>query len=307
MNDLRDGLDDYLRLRRALGFRLRYHDTLLGDFLDDLERVGLDHVTVDLALAWATKPIGVQPYTWKMRLSMVRGFASYLQTRDPATEVPASDLLGYRYTRPRPYLYSQEGIARLIAAAAGVTPAWRALTYQTLLGLLAVTGLRIGEAIRLDGGDVEFRAGLLTVRDSKFRKSRRIPLHQSTVEALTRYAARRSDQFPRPTTPSFFASVRGARLLDTNVHVDFKEIVRRAGLPPRSMSGPPRIHGLRHSFAVRTLVEWYQAGADVGARLPLLSAYLGHVSPTSTYRYLEAAPELLALVSQRLERFMGDL
>lgn len=187
------------------------------------------------------------------------------------------------------------------------TPAWRALTYETLFGLLAVTGLRIGEAIRLDGNDVEFQTGLLTVRDNKFHKSRRIPLHPSTMEVLARYAEQRSRRFPRPTTPSFFVTIRGVRLLYTHVHSDFRGIVLRAGLAPRSTSGAPRIHGLRHSFAVRTLVEWYQADADVGACLPLLSAYLGHVSPASTYWYLEAAPELLALVSQRLERFMGDL
>ena len=307
MSSLRDHLDDYLRIRRALGFRLHDHGTLLSDFLDDLERDGVDHVTIARALAWATKPTDVQPYTWKIRLSMVRGLAAYLRTRDPATEVPASDLLGYRYARPRPYRYSPQDIEQLLAAAGGVAPTWRGLTYQSLFGLLAVAGLRIGEAIRLDGDDVELRAGLLTVRDTKFQKSRRIPLHPSAVAALARYAEQRTQRFPRPRTPSFFVTVRGVRLLYTHVNADFLEIVRRARLRPRSTSGPPRIHGLRHSFAVRTLVKWYRSDVDVGANLPLLSAYLGHVSPLSTYWYLEAAPELLALVSQRLRGVVEDL
>lgn len=304
MTNLREALDDYLRIRRALGFRLRDHEVVLRDFVDDLERTGLDHITTEHALAWATRPAGVQPYRWKARLSMVGGFASYVRALDPLTEVPVSDLLGYRCARPTPYLYSQDEIDRLLAAAGELRPPWRAMTHQTLFGLLAVAGLRVGESIRLDRGDVELQTGLLTVRDTKFKKSRRLPLHSSTVQALARYAEQRDHHFPRLRTDSFFVSVRGSRLLDTHVHATFNEVVRLAVIQPRSTACRPRMHGLRHSFAVSTLLRWYQSEADtdVGKNLPLLSAYLGHVSPASTYWYLEAAPELLALVSQRLER-----
>jgi len=309
VTNLRETLDDYLKIRRALGFLLHDHEAVLRDFVDDLDRAGLDHITTEHALAWATKPVGVQPYRWKARLSMVGGFAAYVKALDPLTEVPATDLLGYRYSRPTPYLYSQVEIDRLLAAAGELRPRRRAMTHQTLFSLLAVAGLRVGEAIRLDRVDVEFGTGLLTVRDTKFKKSRRLPLHPSTVHALARYAEQRDHHFPRPQTESFFVSVRGARLLDTHVHATFREVVRLAAIQPRSTACRPVMHGLRHSFAVNTLLRWYQSDADtdVGTNLPLLSAYMGHVSPASTYWYLEAAPELLALVSQRLERVVEAL
>jgi len=309
VTDLRETLDNYLQIRRALGFRLRDHEPVLHDFVDDLDRVGLDHITTEHALAWAVQPVGVQPYRWRARLSMVAAFASYVKAFDPLTEVPATDLLGYRHSRPTPFLYSRDEVDRLLAAAGELSPPWRAMTHKTLFGLLAVAGLRVGEAIRLDRVDVEFRTGLLTVRDTKFKKSRRLPLHSSTVQALAQYTEQRDHHFPRPQTGSFFVSVRGSRLLDTHVHATFNEVVRLAGIKPRSTTCHPRMHGLRHSFAVNTLLRWYQSDADtdVGTNLPLLSAYLGHVSPASTYWYLEAAPELLALVSQRLERVVAAL
>lgn len=309
MTSLRGTLADYLRIRRALGFRLRDNEAVLHDFIDDLERTGLDHITIEHALTWATKAVASRPYWCKVRLGMVAAFASYARAFDPLTEVPAPGLLGYRYSRPTPFLYSQAEIERLLAAAGELRPPWRATTHQALFGLLAVAGLRVGEAIRLDRGDVEYDAGLLAVRDAKFKKSRRLPLHPSTVQALARYAEQRDRHFPRPQTESFFVSVRGARLLDTHVHATFNEVVRLAAIQPRSTACRPRMHGLRHSFAVNTLLRWYQSDAqvDVGSRLPLLSAYLGHVSPASTYWYLDAAPELLALVSQRLERVVEAL
>lgn len=309
MSNLHETLDDYLKIRRALGFLLHDQGRVLRRFVDDLDLAGLDHITTEHALAWATKPIGVQPYRWKTRLSMVAGFSAYVKALDPLSEVPTTDLLGYRYSRPTPFLYSQDEIDRLLAAAGELIPPWRGTTHRTLFGLLAVAGLRVGEAIRLDRMDVEFRTGLLTVRDTKFKKSRRLPLHQSTSEALARYAEQRDHHFRRPQTESFFVSVRGARLLYTHVRSTFNELLRLAAIPIRATACRPVMHGLRHSFAVNTLLRWYQADADtdVGTKLPLLSAYLGHVSPASTYWYLEAAPELLALVNQRLERVIEAL
>lgn len=309
MKTLRETLDDYLKIRRGLGFLLRDHERVLRDYVDDLDRAGLDHITTEHVLTWATKPVGVQPYRWKARLSMAGGFASYVKALDPLTEVTPTDALGYRSSRPTPFLFSQDEIARLLATAGELTPPWRALTHRTLFGLLAVAGLRVGEAIRLDRVDVEFGTGLLTVRDTKFKKSRRLPLHPSTVQALSRYAEQRDDRFPRPPTDSFFVSVRGARLLDTKVHTTFKEVVQLAAILPRSEACRPHLHGLRHTFAVSTLLSWYRSDDDndVGAKLPLLSAYMGHVNPISTYWYLEAAPELLALASRRLERVVEAL
>lgn len=237
---------------------------------------------------------------------MVRGFATYCKALDPAHEVPPADLLPHRTGRATPYLYSDEEIRALMAAAEGLPFPLRALTFRTLVALLAVTGLRVGEAIRLDRADLDLNAGILTVRGSKFGKSREVPLHPSSVAALGAYLARRDALHPRPAAPALFISLAGTRLLYCGVHWTFLRLVRRAGLVPRSASCRPRPHDLRHTFAVRTVLEWYRAGADVEARLPRLSTYLGHVNPGATYWYLSAAPELLALAGERLERHLGE-
>jgi len=181
----------------------------------------------------------------------------------------------------------------------------RVATYRTLIGLLAVTGLRVGEAIRLDRCDLDLTHELLVVRDSKFGKSREVPLHPSTVRALRDYRRLRDRLQPTPSTPALFISPARTRLIYCNVHATFRQLRRRAGLQPRSASCRPRIHDLRHTFAIRTLLDGYQTDGDVQPRLALLSTYLGHVNPDSTYWYLSAAPELLALAGQRLERHLG--
>ena len=239
---------------------------------------------------------------WAHRLSVVRGFATYLHTIDPATRVPPRDLLPARRRRATPYLYSDDEINALIAAAGKLRFPLRVATYQTLIGLLAVTGLRVGEA---DRGDIDFEHGLLIVRNSKFGKSREVPLHPTTVEALRGYLRRRDRLHPAPSTPAVFISIAGSRLLYCNVNWTFLQLVRAAGLEPRSASCRPRLHDLRHSFAVRSLLDCYRAGGEAAARLPLLSTYLGHVDPGTTYWYLSAAPELLGLAGQRLERSLG--
>jgi integrase/recombinase XerD len=203
--------------------------------------------------------------------------------------------------RATPYLYSDAEIAALITAAATLRTPLRVATYQTLIRLLAITGIRVGEAIRLDTTDVDVENELLTVRDSKFGKSREVPIHPSTMDALGDYLDRRDRLRPTPATPALFISTAGTRLLYCNVDWTFLRLVDKAGLRPRSVSCRPRIHDLRHTFAVASLLDWYRDGGDVQARLPLLSTYLGHVHPGSTYWYLSAAPELLALAGQRLE------
>lgn len=163
--------------------------------------------------------------------------------------------------------------------------------------------MRIGEAIRLDRDDVDLGAGLIAVREAKFRKHRRLPLHASAVAALGHYAAARDELCPYPRGPSFFVSTRGTRLLDACVHAVFRRLVGRLGLDPQPGASPPRVHGLRHTFAVATVRDWYRSGPDVVGRLPVLSAFLGHSHPASTYWYLQACPELLGLAAERLERF----
>lgn len=305
MSDLRQQVSDYITLRRSLGFKLLQHDRLLNDFVDYLDHVGASTVTSQLALAWATRPTNVHPLCWKKRLSVVCGFSRYLQTIDPSVEVPAPDLLAYRYQRPTPYLYSETEIAGLIDTAGTLSPPLRAVTYQTLLGLLAATGMRLGEAIRLDRADFDPVTGLILIRQTKFNKSRRLPLHPTTIVALKEYTRQRDRLSGNPRVPSFFVSTRGTRLIDACVRHVFRQIICRLGLQPRAGSGEPRIHDLRHTFAVNTLRDWYRSGTDVAGKLPLLSAYLGHVDPVSTYWYLQGDPELLVLAAERIGQPRG--
>lgn len=305
MSPLRQALTDYLRLRRALGYKLERAGKLLPQFLDYLEQQDVEVVTVERTLAWATLPAHGSRRWWAFRLSTVRGFAVYLQTLDPRTEVPPKDLLAGKPPRATPYLYTDAEIAALIAAAERLRSPLRVATYRTLIGLLAATGIRIGEAIRLDRGDLDPARGLLVVRDSKFGKTRELPLHESTTRALRAYLRLRERLQPTPKTPALFISPAGTRLIYCNVHATFRQLRDAAGLRPRSARCRPRIHDLRHSFAIRTLLDAYQDEDDVQRRLSLLSTYLGHVNPGATYWYLSAAPELLALAGRRLERHLG--
>ena len=301
MTALRSALTDYLQLRRALGFRLEKLDHLLSGFVAYADAQGAGHITTELALAWAAQPADADPYWHATRLAAVRVFARHLQAADPRTEIPPAGLLPGRGRRAEPYLYSAADITALMTAAAAIGPPVRAATYQTLIGLLAVTGMRVGEAIGLDRCDAGLGGGVITVRSGKFGKSRQIPLHPSTVTALEDYARMRDENIPRPGTPAFFVSLAGTRLIYKNVHFTYHQLTRAAGLLPRSARCRPRIHDLRHSFAVATLICWYRDGGDVAARLPLLSTYLGHIDPAGTYWYLEAAPELLTLAAARLQ------
>jgi integrase len=307
---LRTAAEDYLQMRRALGYKLRTPGWLLSGFVSYLEQIDASTVTIEHALAWATQPVDADPGWWSYRLSVVRQFALHLQTLDPACEVPPARLLPRRSRRAVPYLYSPEDIAALMHAAGERcrrrTPL-AAATYQTLLGLLAVTGLRIGEAIRLDRGDVDAEHQLVRIIKTKFGKSREIVLHQSAMRALSEYARLRDQLCPRPCCDAFFVSSVGTRLRPGTVHRTFKRLVRAVGLQPRSGRCHPRLHDLRHSFAVNTLLDMYRAGVDVQARLPRLSTYLGHTDPSSTYWYLSAAPELLFLAAQRLEPTLKGL
>ena len=301
MSLLHQRVNEYLALRRAMGFKLREHGLLLPRFADFVEQRGATTVSVELMLDWATQPTRVDPFRWRGRLSIVRGFARYLRVLDPATEVPPPRLLAYRPSRPTPFLFSDEEVRTLLDATEQLRPPFRAATYRTVFGLLAVTGLRVGEAIALERRDVDFARRTLTVRQTKFNRSRRLPLLPSVAAALGTYAHERDRSGPRPKAPNFFLSMRGTALLYPCVRGVFVMLTRRAGIQARSASCRPRLHGLRHSFAVRSLTEWYRDGVDVAARLPLLAAWLGHTHPASTYWYLEATPELLGEAARRLE------
>lgn len=300
MNALSEAVTDYLHLRRSLGYKLEQHGPLLLGFAEYLCGLGLDHVTIDAAVDWATLPQGVEPIWWCQRLGIVRGFAVHQSTIDPRTEVPPKGLLARPTTRRTPYLFAASEVASLMEAAGRLRFPLKAATYEVLIGLLASTGMRVGEAIRLDRDHVDLQDGVITVSNSKFGKSRRLPLHASTTEALAFYARRRDQLCPHPKADGFFVSLRGTRLDHSVVGAVFRTLVQTTGIG-RAARSRPRAHDLRHSFAVETLTSWYRSGADVGALLPSLSTYMGHVNPSSTYWYLQAAPELLALAAKRLE------
>lgn len=303
MSTLRQSLASYLAVRRSLGYQLERPEKLLGQFISWLEDAGAATVTTQNALAWATLP-GGDAYWHAYRLSVVRGFAVYLHTSDLAAEVPPAGLIPAGPRRATPYLYCGADITALIAAAAGLRFPLRVATYQTLIGLLAVTGMRVGEAIGLDRPDLDLAAGIITVRQSKFGKTRLLPLHASTVAALQDYQRLRDQLCPHPAAPAVLISPAGTRLLYCNVHATWKLLAASAGLQPRSAACRPRIHDLRHSFAVASMLDAYAAGQDGQARLALLATYLGHTDPRHTYWYLSAAPELLALAGRRLDDYL---
>jgi integrase len=297
---LQTALAEYLAVRRSLGFKLVRDGLLLEQFVSFCERAGASRVTSELALAWVSAPAKASPGWLAIRLTVVRGFASWLQASDPATEVPPTGWLPPRRRRA-PYLYSAADVAALLAAARRVRQPLSAATYETLIALLAVTGIRIGEAIRLNRPDLSPDEGLLTIADSKSGTSRQLLLHPSTVDALGCYLRRRQKLSPVPGEPALFVHPAGNRLNYPAAQQTFKVLLDRAGIRPRPECPQPTIHGLRHSFAVNTLIRWYREGADVQARLPQLSTWLGHADPRWSYWYLSASPELLALAAERLQ------
>jgi integrase len=293
---------DYLRIRRALGFKLERAEKLLRQYLAYLDTTGQEHVTAQNALDWARLPAtGTSGNWWAQRLSVVRCFASYLHALDPVHEVPPADVLARRVRRAVPYLYTEQEIWALMAATGRLRGQLRRTTYRTLIGLLAVTGMRVGEAIRLDRTDLDVATGVVMVRDSKFGKSRELPLHATTVTALREYLRIRDAHQHADVSDALLISPAGTRLIYCNVHATFRQLRTDAGLRPRSSACRPRVHDLRHRFAVQTLLDWYRDGADVPPRLPLLSTYMGHTHPRHTFWYLQAAPELMAIAGRRLE------
>ena len=305
MNTLRQAVQEYLTLRRSLGFKLRDAGKLLQAYVRFMEEQRAPYITTKLALAWAQQASAVQPAEWARRLSVVRIFARHRSATDPRTQIPPEGLLPYRPKRARPYLYSPQEIRCFLRAAISL-PArggLRPWTYHCLFGLLSVTGMRIGEARNLELQDVDLRTGVLTIRSGKFGKSRLIPLHASTRRVLADYLARRARKWAAlPVSSYVFLSNWGNQLDGGEIHRTFYALSRQIGLRGRSDSHGPRLHDMRHRFAVMTLLRWYRAGKDVERKLPYLSAYLGHVHVSDTYWYLSAWPELMREAMSRLER-----
>ncbi|MEE8584319.1 MAG: tyrosine-type recombinase/integrase [Acidobacteriota bacterium] len=299
MSRLQKAVKDYIEMRQALGYKLREAAVLLPDFVSFLEQQGASRITIPLALQWAQQNPHARPAAWAQRVTHVRGFARYWSATDARTQIPPWGLLPHRPSRARPYLYTDEEIQRLLEAARGLA-GLRGLTYCCLFGLLAVSGVRIGEALNLRSDDVDWAQGLLIVRGAKFGKSRLVPMHASTQKALSEYMHRRDRAFARPLC-CFFVSRRGNRLDGGQVRRTFYRLSRQIGLRGPTASHGPRLHDFRHRFAVRTLIEWYRSGQDAERRLPVLSTYLGHVRVSDTYWYLSACPELMGLAVERLK------
>ena len=304
MSELSDHVSDYLRLRRSLGYKLERAGQLLPTLVAYLQEAGSPTLTSELAVSWARLPSHTHPNHWAARLAVARGFARYLRTIEPATQIPPAGGFPTRRHRPTPYLWSPTDIDRLLAAAGTLHPQLRAATHQALFGLLAVSGMRIGEAVALTCDDVDLDDGVITIAHAKFDRTRLVPVHASTAAALRCYASERDHLCPSPASAAFFVSNTGRHLARSAVAKTLRELTTDLGL--RTDTVHPTPHQLRHSFAVRTLIDWQRAGVSIDERIAGLSIYLGHVSPADTYWYLSASPELMTLAAQRLDAHFGS-
>jgi integrase len=312
MTTLRQAVQEYVSMRRDLGFKLHEAGKGLPDFVSFMERHRASHITQALALSWAQQPLNVQPSHWARRLSFVRGFAHYYSAIDPRTQIPAQGLLPFQPKRARPYLYSDAEIRSLLRAALNMPCCYergklRPWVYYCLFGLLSVSGLRLSEARNLEIRDVDLGAAVLTIRGAKFGKARLVPLHASTCEVLADYIGRRKRHWAQRTVSSYlFVSSWGNRLDGGDIHRTFYALSRQIGLRGLSDSHGPRLHDFRHRFATRTLVHWYRSNQDPERKLPLLSAFLGHVHVADTQWYLSGTPELMREAMRRLEHRWED-
>jgi integrase/recombinase XerD len=303
---LRQLFERYIQMRRSLGYDYRTAERALRRFIAFAEEQNAQIITTDLFLAWQKAFGQAKPGTWAARLSMVRMFAQWLHGQDSAHEVPPAGLIPDRNRRGQPYIYSEAEIATIIHAAAQLPSVYgmRGWTHSTLFGLIAVTGLRISEALGLDGEDVDLEIGVLRVRCGKLGKERLLPLSNSVVAHLTTYGAQR-DRLLGKTPTAYFVNENGERITDCGARYNFSHVCQNIGLRDAQRYGRhgrgPRIHDLRHSFAARTMIDWYRSGKDADREMIKLVTYLGHINPKSTYWYIEAVPELLALASARLE------
>lgn len=310
MITLSQRLAEYLSLRRSLGFDLAFEERVLRVFTALADREATEHITVDLFLRWKAAYGHANNSTWAHRLGMVRGFAMWLKGHDERTEVPPPGLIPVKWRRPKPYIYSGEEVARIVSHAAQLPSRYglRGWTCSTLFGLIAVTGLRINEALKLDDDDIDLSAGVITVKRGKNRRARFVPIALSTIKRLAIYRVERT-RLLGPGSGAFFYNDDGRRPTDCCARYNFAVVSQDIGLRQAQRfcrhGRGPRIHDLRHTFAVRTIMGWYRKGLDPDREMLRLSTYLGHVKPDHTYWYIEAVPELLELASARAERSLA--
>ena len=308
MNSLLKAAKEYLTLRRQLGFKLRNNQNVLIKFCSFLKTKKASHITGDLALEFATRNPNTSQMQWAVRLGIIRRFAQYLSVIDAQTEIPPFNILSYSYHRRKPYIYSKTEIVKLLQSSM-LIPYRHKLkphTYFTLFGLLAVTGMRVAEATGLKNACVDLKKGRIEIQEGKYRKSRYLQLHASTVGILRDYAKHRDRYFPSLKSNFFFVNERGSKLFDSTVRNVFIWVSKKIGLRKRMDSSGPRLIDLRHTFAVTTLTRWYQKGLNADLHIPLLSTYLGHAQPTQTYWYLTQTQDLLKLVTSRLEKYRKE-
>jgi integrase len=302
-------VEEYLSLRRKLGYQLRIEGQQLLRFAKYVDELGYrGPITTDLALNWARLPKEAAPLCWARRLEVVRCFAKHRAIYEPETEIPPHGILGPAHRRPHPYIYSDKEISALLQAAMGLSPmgGLRPRTYATLFGLLACTGLRISEALRLRCKDVDLQEGVIRIVESKFQKTRLVPLHPSAVTKLGEYARFRDSCLPVNHAEPFFANERGSALPLSTVHSTFSSLRCLLGWRNPTARHLPRIHDLRHTFVCRRLLKWYEEGTDINHAILDLSTYLGHAKVTDTYWYITGIPELLSQIALRFELFAGS-
>jgi integrase/recombinase XerD len=305
MSPLRRSMQEYLAMRRGLGFKLHEAGLRLESFVSFMEQRRARRITRSLALDWAQQSRVAQPVIRAQRLGVVRDFARYLSAFDPRTEIPPTGLLTRRYRRRAPYLYTREEIQRILKAALELPPPASGLTrwtYFTLIGLLSVTGMRPGEAANLELQDVDLKKCVLTVRRGKFDKSRWIAIHPSTRDALARYLRRRERCLAGRRETHVFITKHGTHLREGYAVHTFRKLTRRIGLCGSPTKRNPRLIDFRHLFTVMTLVRLYRSGKDLQRWLPRVSTFLGHHWIRETYWYIEQHPELLREAMKRLER-----
>ena len=301
MSTIKKAVKKYLQERRALGFKMDVAERLLFLFADYLQEHKITIITQKLAIRWACLPDKCRPKYRSQRLSTVRLFARYYSTIDPRTEIPAQGLLPFKSIRTIPYIYTEDQLLSLIKADMTLysQTGLRASTFVTLFSLLTVTGMRIGELVGLDREDVDLEEGVLLVKKAKLDRRRLIPVRPSTVKALQRYVRHRDKACPKTKTTSFFVSEAGTRLRAGTIRWNFNKLSCQIGLRHPSDSSGPRIHDMRHTFAVHMMQNWYRQGKSVEKLLPQLAMYLGHRNLNCTYWYMTATPELLKLAAER--------
>jgi len=300
-------VQDYLDERRRLGFALAIPGALLLGFARFADRAGhRGPLTARLMMDWAREEARrADPATWARRLAILRPFAMHRAQVEPGTEIPRANVFGHKRRRPTPHIYTAAEVADLLAAARRLPPAGtlRPLTYETFFGLVAASGLRLSEALHLQCGDFDVGGGILTIRQTKFCKSRLVPLHSTTAAALAQYLAARQRSAPAAPDAPLFVSPSGTALVKRTVHGVFVRLRAELGWTARGTLPAPRIHDLRHSFVCRRVALWHETGADIDNAMLALSTYVGHAKVSDTYWYLTAVPDLMAVAAKRFELF----